>query len=146
MSQIPVRTCSRYVVKPTTGRSGDRKRGAAGRSGDRKRGAAGRSGDRKRGAAGRGGSPPLDGGSPPLDGGSPPLDGGSPPLDGGSPPPSGLEAFKATDPLPVGDRGVESRQLHPRVVQVMGDDVVAECLPRQRRSLERRRRFGQGGG
>src|SRR5580693_2860911 len=55
------------------------------------------------------------------------------------------EPLKTTHPLPIGDGGVECGKLNPRVVQVMLDDVVAECLASDPRRREQVSGLGQRG-
>src|SRR3954465_15734106 len=57
-----------------------------------------------------------------------------------------LEPLKATHPFPIGHRGIERVQLDARIVQIVLDDIVAECLARHLGLAEQRRGLGQRGG
>src|SRR3954470_18793297 len=63
-----------------------------------------------------------------------------------------LHAFERTDALPVGDRSVESGDLHPGSVGVVIHDGITQCTARelalleQARCLVQRRRHSRGVG
>src|SRR2546421_4542752 len=55
-----------------------------------------------------------------------------------------LEPLEAAEQLPVGDRRVEGGQLHPGVVGVVLDDLVAERFAGERAALPQGGRLAQG--